>query len=439
MGKVVPPDRWDAWRELYVSEGIEAVVRKAAEEGYTLNPSTVKSAYWTRGIKRRSQRPPQDPQDQQDISAEVSRDLEVEALKREVRIWKRKYEELTKRQSLDQTIAQLMRDYRQSMPVPKIRESSRVPKQVRTRESLVLLLSDLHVGETVDAEQMHGVNRYDIDVFLARMELLADKIEEIAFDHLTGYEFDELVILGLGDLVNGMLGAIHDELIVTQATDLMETVYGLSYVLVQFIARMRQRFAAVRSVWAPGNHGRMTRRPTAKDSHINWDIVVPQIVSTFFDSSDGVDFTIPRSFFFVTEVRGQRILGFHGHQIRGFASIPWYGINRFVSSLTEVLQDRDLGIDHVVLGHFHNEMIMDRVSGEVIASPCLKGADEYTLSAGFKPVPAGQTLFGIHEEHGVTHRWRLNLQNAYEPRGDFSWFPGGSLGEVWKKVSRRHT
>jgi hypothetical protein len=438
-------ERWQDWLPQYLEHGVDGVLRAAAAEGIELSATNVKAYYWSKGIKRRelmrarkraAQPSPAPEPDESTVADEVTRDLEFEGLRREIRIWKRKYEEATRRHSLEQTIAGLMRDYRQAMPIPKVSIPSRVPRTVRTKESLVLLLSDLHVGETVDAEQMHGVNKYDIDVFLARMELLADKIEEIAFDHLTGYEFEELVVLGLGDLVNGMLGAIHDELIVTQASDLMETVYGLAYVLVQFFARMRTRFARVRTYWAPGNHGRMTKKPMAKDAHINWDMVVPQIVSTFFAEDSGVEFNIPNSFFFVAEVRGQRILGFHGHQVRGFASIPWYGINRFVGSLAEVLADRDIRIDHVVMGHFHTEMIMDRVRGEVIASPCMKGADEYALSAGFKPVTAGQTLFGLHEEHGVTHRWRINLQQAYEPRGLFQWYPGGALGDLWKKAGR---
>lgn len=377
--------------------------------------------------------------------AEIAKhDKALHAARAEARTWKRKYEAAIKETSLEETISELVREYQgqlvSAVAFPgAVTGEPRPARLVNARESMCLILSDLHVGETVTGEAMHGINRYDIDVFLARMERLADTVESICFDNLTGYEFEELVIYGVGDLVNGMYGAMHDELIITQASSLMETVYGLAYVLVQFLARMRRSFAKVRTCWAPGNHGRMSRKPMAKMQEMNWDMIVPQIVSTFFDANSGVLFDIPDSFFFIDEVRHQRVLGFHGHQVKGWSGIPWYGIKRFDENLTGTLARAGTPIDHIVMGHFHTEAIFDRVGGEVIAGPCMKGADEYTLSAGFRPAPAGQTMFGIHDDHGITHRWRLDLQNAYEPRGEFKWWPGGTLGSAWASAGKLTT
>lgn len=436
----IPDEVWALAAAVY-KPGVVGSWKDAAavitQHGYSANRDQIQKAMQRRtavtGILLVD--PPAEELTDEDVARVVTHERQLESLRREATTWKRKYEEAIKGDSLDHTIADLMREYRSAMPVPKLKgDSSRTPKLVRTKESICLLLSDLHVGETVSAEAMHGINRYDIDVFMARMERLAELVEDICFDHLTGYEFEELVIYGLGDLVNGMFGAMHDELIVTQAADLMETVYGLAYVLVQFIARMRRRFARVRSKWAPGNHGRMSRKPWAKGASLNWDMVVPQIVSSFFAGDATVEFDIPDSFFFVDEIRGQRVLGFHGHQVKGWSGIPWYGIKRFDENLTGALAKVGVDIDHIVMGHFHTEAIFDRVRGEVVASGCVKGADEFTLSAGFRPAPAGQTMFGMHEDHGITHRWRLDLQNAYEPTGVFEWWPGGTLGGAMARV-----
>ncbi len=436
----IPDEVWALAAEAY-RPGMPGAWKDAAriisEYGYTANQEQIQKAMQRRGITEASPAAPEDDYEltDDDVARVVAHERQLESLRREASTWKRKYEESIKGDSLDHTIADLMREYRQAMPIPKLKGgSSRTPKLVRTRESICLLLSDLHVGETVSGEAMHGINRYDIGVFMARMERLAELVEDICFDHLTGYEFEELVIYGLGDLVNGMFGAMHDELIVTQAADLMETVYGLAYVLVQFIARMRQRFARVRSKWAPGNHGRMSRKPWAKGASLNWDMVVPQIVSSFFAGDPTVEFDIPDSFFFVDEIRGQKVLGFHGHQVKGWSGIPWYGIKRFDENLTGALAKVGVDIDHIVMGHFHTEAIFDRVRGEIVSNPCIKGADEFTLSAGFRPAPAGQTMFGLHDEHGITHRWRLDLQNAYEPTGAFEWWPGGTLGGAMARV-----
>ena len=440
MKSPIPEAVWLEAEAIYPTGGTAAALATIGRHDYTVSRHAIHEHMASRGIRRldavyNGPAVTPDPDDAT-VAAEVAHERTVEGLKRENRILKRKYEEAVRAASLEDVVTGLIRDYREMMPTPKVRLDNREnTRKAEIDETICLLLTDLHVGETVDGDAMHGINRYDVGVFLARMERLYDRIVSICFGALKGYKFEELRIYCLGDLVNGMFGAMHDELIVTQASDLMETVYGTALVLVQFIARLLQYFERITVLAAPGNHGRMTRKPWAKGASMNWDMIVPQIASTKFSGSDRVTFRIPDSFFFVDEIRGQRILGLHGHQVKGWASIPWYGINRTVGNLTEVLSNEGMPIDHVVMGHFHTEAIFDRVGGEVIAGPCLKGADEYTLSAGFKPAPAGQTLFGLHGTHGVTHRWRIDVQDAYEPKGEFNWWPGGTLGDAWKATA----
>lgn len=436
----VPPELWREAERVYADQGLKAAHAVITRLVPRFRTTAVSQHMAVRGIKPGIPLPDTSAPEPEaaELEAEVRADRRIEALTREVRIWRRKYEESIKRASIEDTLAELLRDYRQAMPVPKLTTvNTEAPRGVDIKETIVLLLTDLHVGETVDGTAMHGVNRYDVDVFLARIETLYERMISICFGALRGYKFEELRIYCLGDLINGSYGSMHDELIVTEASNLMETVYGAAYVLVQFVARMLEHFERIVICAAPGNHGRMVgRKNWAKLPELNWDLVVPQIASTYFAGEPRVQFKIPQSFFFLDEVRGQTFLGAHGHQVRGWAGIPWYGLNRFFGNLTEVLESKDQRVDHVVLGHFHTEAISDRIKGEMIAGPCLKGADEYTLSAGFKPAAAAQTMFGVHAEHGVTHRWRIDVQDSYEPRGVFSWYPGGSLGEIWRTVTQ---
>lgn len=367
----------------------------------------------------------------------VDHDIEIKAYKREVDVLRGKYEEVTNRASMDQILGNMLIEHRERMPTPTLKSLNvENPKLAQSEESIVLLLTDLHVGEVVSGQAMHNINKYDVPTFLARMEALHDKIVMICFDRMQGYKFPELVIYCLGDLINGQFAVMHDELLVTSAYSLMETVYGTAYVLTQFIASMLEYFETVRLVPAPGNHGRMTKKPWAKEATMNWDIVIPQIVSTKFWQEPRVKFSFTDSFFFLDEVRGWRNLGLHGHQIKGWAGIPYYGINRIVGNLDEVLIHNGIEVHNVVLGHFHTQAVLDKVGGQTIIGPCMKGADEFTLSAGFKPSPAGQTMFGMHEEQNITHQWRLNLQDAYEPRGFFEWWDGNetSLGEHYARI-----
>lgn len=435
---------WKRAAEVYPDGGARAVQKILREAGYPdITLSTIRDHMSSRGVFRRRARPPEsipisesaEEITDEMISVEVKHEQEIEGLRRQVRTWKRKYEEAKKRGSLDTEILSLMRDYQASFPVPKVKKpNTEAPKRREIRETLVLLLSDLHVGEFVSPESTHGINKYDISVFLARMERLMDRVHAIAFEALQGYTFEELVIYCLGDLINGQFGAMHDELIVTQASGLMETVYGTAYVINQFLVNMLQYFERIRVVAVPGNHGRMTKRQWAKDAEMNWDSIIPQICSTQFSGSDRVSFLVPNSFFFIDEIRGQRFLGLHGHQIRGWAGIPWYGINRIIGNLDEVFAHNGPEIHHAVMGHFHQAASVEKVKGEVIATGCVKGPDEYSLGAGVKPSPASQIIFGVHADHGITHRWKIDLQDAYEPSGILEWWPGGTLGDAFANL-----
>lgn len=453
-------DVWSILESIYVTEGTKGCFEYLRNNKLPFIPkSTITSHMSDYKIKFNPQASTSVATEEKVVSDDSIResvryDLKLKSLQSERDIYKRKYEAAIKDASLESRVLDLLKSYRDVVPTPKLKQLNvDTPKIVSTKETIAIILTDWHVGETVSAEAMHNANKYDIPTFLARMEEIAASLIDICFHKLQGYKFQELRVYLTGDLVNGMFQAMHDELIITQSADLAETVYGAATVLVQFIARMLEYFETIHISAAPGNHGRMQKKPMAKMQHLNWDIIVPQIASTYFAGEKRVTWNIPNSFFFIDEVRHQKILGFHGHQVKGWASIPWYGINKTVNNLTDLIDTqyartienavrkgldidlndlRSLRINHVVMGHFHTEAIFDRsIDGEIIAGPCLKGADEFTLSAGFRPASAGQTMFGIHENHGITHRWRLNVQDVYEPKGDFSWYSGGVLGDTW--------
>lgn len=406
--------------------------------------------------------PLSDPESVEDseltISEQVKHDRQIAGLKAQVDVYKRKYESVLKESNLEAAVVELMRDYRDQMPVPKVPQlNTEAPKRVKTKETLCIVISDTHTGEEVSEEAMHGINKYDHIVFISRMDAYFEKIKSIALENMAGFEFEEVHLYLLGDLVNGMYGAMHDELIITQSADLMESVYGTAYVLVQFIALLRQFFGKVVVCAAPGNHGRMSRKPMHKMPHMNWDMIIPQIASSFFFNDKNVVWNIPKSFFFIDQIYGETFLGLHGHQVKGWASIPWYGINKTVGNLVTAMDQQkmnelereakekgqisidltdlqSLRINNVVMGHFHQEALFERVGGAVMASGCMKGPDEFSLGSGFSPSPASQLMFGVHRNEGVTHRWNMHLQNYYEPKGVFEWWSGEDIGSAWEKV-----
>ena len=71
------------------------------------------------------------------------------------------------------------------------------------------MLSDLHLDETVDLDEMGGANKYDRRIAEMRLKKFVEKVIELSDSYIAGVDIDGLCLLLGGDLVSG---DIHDEL-----------------------------------------------------------------------------------------------------------------------------------------------------------------------------------------------------------------------------------
>ena len=133
----------------------------------------------------------------------------------------------------------------------------------------VLKLSDLHWGETVDAGQINGVNRFDLDTAHKRLRRLADKVCSLCFHHMGTSEYPGIVVTMEGDLISG---DIHAELSQTNELPTMPTFLDLYGDLIWFFDELAKAFGRVFVSNVPGNHSRMTAKPIYKGrNYSNWD------------------------------------------------------------------------------------------------------------------------------------------------------------------------
>lgn len=282
-----------------------------------------------------------------------------------------------------------------------------VLKSGHSTESLVLLLSDLHAGEVVRSEEMNGINEYNFDICNRRLKFMSNTIIDLALNKLKGYQFDSLKIFGLGDFLSGN---IHDELIEDVDGNILKWTVDLSYVLAQMIRQLSASFKEVEFVGVVGNHGRMHQKPRFKARYVNWDFLCYQYMSMFLSDQKNVKFKIPTSFWTTHEVKDHTWLLMHGDNINTWAGIPWYGINRTVTQLKELLEAKNQRFEYIALGHFHNRGILDRVRGELMINGSVIGGNEYSIGKMFTTNEACQSLFGVHKD-GVTFNYKIRLQN----------------------------
>ena len=108
-------------------------------------------------------------------------------------------------------------------------------------------------------------------------------------------------------------------------------------------------------------------------------------------------------------MRGKNFLIYHGDDINVWKSTPYYGIERAVREFEELLASRDEFVDYFILGHFHRNITLPKIRGEVFINGGLKGGDEYSLGALRAVSRPSQLIAGVHDRTGVSFRYPVHF------------------------------
>jgi len=333
----------------------------------------------------------------------IKADVEQHKLKQKLLEVNRKYKMIVREESISDKMIRVLKD--EAKALPKVDIMWEPPSQKVTQETAILLFSDPHIGEIVDKDVVCGFGEYNFDMFNKRLKFLAKSMRSIIVRKLTGYKIDKLCIFGLGDMVSGR---IHDELI-ENSEDIIFQIMNGAFITAQFVLELAQMFPEIEIDGVIGNHGRLTKKISYKKRYTNWDFVFYQFLGMFLANNPRIKCNFPKSFFIVKKVRGWTFLLIHGDNIRGWMGIPWYGIERMMWKLGDLLKDKGIKIDYRVLGHFHNTGEIDRAFGEIIINGSIIGGTEYSLISMGEFNRPTQLFFGVHTEIGVTWRYPLRL------------------------------
>lgn len=352
--------------------------------------------------------PPKDP-----IAAEQERQVRLRRLREE----QEAIQSLAGEQSLRTTLEKMFRDVVPKVPAPpKYHAPVRDPKA--TQESMVLQLSDWHSYEEVSAERTRGFNEYNARIFGQRVKQVVDSAISIKtrMERGGGWRFRRLVAAVNGDLVSG---TIHEVERHTDAPNIVLAVYGCALVLATALRDLAAQFPVVDVFCEPGNHGRLpdARRMQQKDPTRSWDTLIALIAKTALADCPNITFVIPDSYSVAFEVEGWTFLQTHGHDIKSWNNLPFYGIDRMVRNLNALEASRARAIHYVLLGHFHSKAALEHAAGETFINGSLIGGTEFALNGLGRSDKPSQLLVGVHPEHGVTHRWPLDARAPVDAPG----------------------
>jgi hypothetical protein len=217
---------------------------------------------------------------------------------------------------------------------------------------------------------------------------------------------EELVILGLGDMLSGN---IHDELSETNEMPLAEATVQFGLDGAEFIESFVEHFPKIRFAGVVGNHPRPTRKPRAKHRFDNADWTCYQIMAQRLTRHPSITFDVPKAQTHPVEIYDRRILCQHGDGVRSaMVGVPWGGIVRHEARLRNQYAAQGIPFDHLAIGHYHEANVVS--NRRIWVNGSVKGLDEYSLQAFGGGQPPTQLLIPFHPRWGMVGAQFIDLE-----------------------------
>lgn len=291
---------------------------------------------------------------------------------------------------------------------PKFVYPTGLPSQI-TGRTVILHISDVHYGETVNIDEMDGANKYDASIARARLGRLFAKGADLMTEFWKGEPPDEIIVALGGDLISG---DIHLELMNTNEPAVPATVREVGERIAGGILLLRQKVGVpIRVLSVPGNHGRLSLKPQSKRRAANsLDLLATDFAEAALRGSDkGITFyqtASPDAYF---SAYGFHFCLTHGDAMGSKGGQGYIGpgatIIRGHRKLIDTSWRSGRPVHYVLTGHLHTTLRtpFGYANGSVV------GYSEYARDLRADPEAARQNMLVVHKTHGVINHQELHL------------------------------
>ena len=266
----------------------------------------------------------------------------------------------------------------------------------------VMRISDGHMGAVQLPDEIEGFGEFNPELCRSRQIDYAHRFCKWVDVNRGAYQIDEVAVIITGDLISG---DIHDELRVTNAFPTPVQCVRAAEVLAEQMRIVAADFERVTVHFlVEDNHARLTKKPQAKEAGYNsLNYVVGKLAEVYLTNIDNLEFNIYPQFEKVVHCLSRQYLISHGHGIRGWMGVPWYGIERHVGKeaknrlqiiMDDITRAKDVGFHKYIFGHLHTYFETEMYS----CCPSVSGTDAHDHHNGRHGVP-GQSAWLIHPKH----------------------------------------
>jgi hypothetical protein len=263
--------------------------------------------------------------------------------------------------------------------------------------------TDWHIGEKQDADEIENINAFDWQIAQNRTSDLTHRSLRVIERSRLAYNIPKSINLCTGDMISGNLR--EESLRTNEFPEPVQVVRAAELYAARH-SQMSKHFDhyTIEYVTAD-NHGRLTKKPMSKEQGINsFNYLVAIIAQKILSRHNNIEFNIHIEPQKVVRVFNRQYLLMHGHQIKGWAGVPWYGVERkrgkeSESRLQLIMEDptriETLGFHKIITGHLHAPINMPTYA----VGGSLSGCNAYDREAG-RYANASQPLWFESEKHG---------------------------------------
>lgn len=298
-----------------------------------------------------------------------------------------------------------------------------VPKGSKIIDRVVsLLLSDLHIGSDVRAEET-GYQNFGVIEESRRLAALTKQTNSYKPQYR---ERSRLVVHMIGDIIQGILHDARDGAV--EAEQFARALHILSQMIGQFSAAWPQ----VDIYCATGNHGRNKNRHHERAVQQKWDSVETKLyvaLSYACSQLKNVRFHIPKTPFCKIDILGHKVFTTHGDNVlkpgNPGKAINMSGLETQINKINNSLPDAEK-FSVVACGHVHTPTVTMLPNGTfMVTNGCMVPVDQFAVSIGELENHCAQWLWESVKGHafgdsrlikvGKQHDQDASLDNIIKP------------------------
>ena len=258
----------------------------------------------------------------------------------------------------------------------------------------VIVASDWHIEETVDAEVTNGLNEYNLSIAEDSVRQFFSEACCKIRESQSRNKVTTVVLALLGDIINGVLR--DEDLESNQTTPVEAIAIARSLIHKGIETLIKDTGCNIRVICCVGNHGRLTEKiHYSNQVKNNLEYLMYRTLAEDFKENPKVKFIVRQSYYTIQPIFGVKVRFHHGHAARFNGGIG--GLAVPVLRKTQQMNT----IEHAdldVIGHFHAAQMFSNV----IVNGSLVGSNGYSMALGLPHDIPKQTYFEIDSVYGRT-------------------------------------